>query len=120
MQGPRRHSVQSNATLTVTGNSGTLKNLGLSAMPDVVITVAVHGTVSGTSPTLQVTLYAKDDQGNKYQLWQSSSITATNNFQRAQVTGAIDPNFEVDWVIGGTTPSFGGVDINLYMSSPDS
>ena len=120
MQAPRKHAVQVGATLTASGNSGNLKNLGLSASPDVVICVAVHGAVVGTSPTLQVTLYTVDDLGNMYQVWQGASIIATNTFQRQQIVGTIDPTFYVSWVIGGSGgPSFAGVDITLYMSSPD-
>lgn len=126
MQGPRKHAIKTAATITASGNSTTdnsgvpLKNLGLSANPDMVIVVAVTGAVGGTSPTLQVTLYAVDDAGNKYQLWQGASITATNTFQRQQVSGVIDPNIEVDYTTGGTSPSFAGVSIFVYMSSPDS
>lgn len=118
MQGPRKHEVQVNTTIAAAGNSGQLPNLGLSAMPDVIIAIAVKGTPTGTNPTLQFTLYAVDHAGNKYQIWQGANITAAG-VQRAQVSGCIDPFFEVDWATGGTSPSFPNVYVTLYMSSPD-
>lgn len=119
---PRRHQIQKNATLTATGNSGLIPNLGRSDNPTIVLLVDVQGAVSGTSPSLTVSLYAQpiDSDHRPALVGSASAITgATSSPQRVVFQNVMEQELEVVWTITGTTPSFGGVYIDLIMSSPD-
>lgn len=117
---PRRHQVLSGATLTASGNSGTLPNLDRSLNPTIVALLDVSGTVSGTSPNLTVTVSGWTDTQRKVVLGTFTAVTATMTAPaRLVISNALEDNIEVEWAITGTTPSFGGVSINLLMSSPD-
>lgn len=117
---PRRHSVLNNATLTTTGNSGTLPNLDRSLNPTVVAVLDIQGPVTGTSPSLTITVYGWTDSNRKAQLYQfTAQLTQLAAPLRQVISNALEDKLEVDWVISGTTPSFGGVSLDLLMSSPD-
>ena len=62
--------------------------------------------VSGTSPTLDVYVEAKDQLSNKYKVvWQQTGITGTGTFWSDVLTLPYK-YVRVRWVIGGTSPSF--------------
>jgi hypothetical protein len=119
MAKPRRHQAM-NGTYTASGNSGTLANLGQDNNPTVVAFLDVQGPVSGTSPSLTITIYGFADGGRKAQLGQFTAVTASlSGPQRLVIHDVMEDNIEVDWAISGTTPSFGGVTCDLFFSSPD-
>lgn len=117
---PRRHQVLNGATLTASGNSGTLSNLDRSLNPTIVALLDVSGTVSGTTPSLTVTVSGWTDTQRKVVLATFTAVTATMTAPaRTVISNVLEDQLEVEWAITGTTPSFGGVNINLLMSSPD-
>jgi hypothetical protein len=62
--------------------------------------------VSGTSPTLDVYVEAKDQLSSKYKVvWQQTGITGTGTFWSDVLTLPYK-YVRVRWVIGGTSPSF--------------
>lgn len=120
MAANRRHQVQNAATLTASGNSGMLPNLGESSNPTVIVYIDVTGAVTNGGGTLQVTVYGSSDGSRTAQLAQDATINATlSGPHRLVIHDVLDPNIEVAWVIGGTTPSYAGVNIDVYMTSPD-
>ena len=127
-------------TITATGNSGAWQTPGvppwtpnyLSAVDlrfveDVWLTVAVGGSVTGTTPTLTVSLNVFDDKGHLFNAYAfSSGGILTASVLTAQVSlgkhGSaasayiVFPEWgQVSWTIGGTaTPTFPGTEISLY------
>jgi hypothetical protein len=80
--------------------------------------------VSGTTPSLTVTVSSQiPDTGYRpTQVGTSTAITATlsgGSPQRIVIHDVLEGDLQVNWVISGTTPSFGGVYIDVVMSSPD-
>lgn len=107
-------------TIAANGNSGVIN-----VMPyqNIALLIAALGTPTGTSPTLQFTVTAEDNQGNQFSLGtgaQSTSITAAGNQMLSLGLGlSSTPIFIpqlvlVSWVVGGTTPSFPNVQVSLY------
>jgi hypothetical protein len=67
--------------------------------------------VSGTSPTIQFFIDRKDIFGNYYNIWQSSSFSATGQASTtigafATINQALGATVKLRWTIGGTSPSF--------------
>lgn len=91
----------------------------------------VTGTVGGTSPTLNVYIQTSDDDTHWNDRVAFNQVTATGNFQEAAISadasmaptafktnaltagtvlnGPLGKYVQASWVVGGTTPSFGGV-----------
>src|SRR5262249_4031535 len=99
---------RSNATVTASGN---LAGFNLGEGAEIRVAYQVTGTVSGTSPTLDVKLQDSAD-GSSY----ADAGVSTRQFT------ATDQHDEIYWrtqpgrpyvrlveTVGGTTPSFGGV-----------
>lgn len=62
--------------------------------------------VSGTTPTLNVTIEGKDPTSGKYfTIGTFTQLTAIGN-QRITIPQLLDSNIRVNYQIGGTTPSF--------------
>jgi len=124
-------------TLTASGNSGSWSSSNPNAkspvdlrwVDDVWMSVSVAGA-SGTTPTLKVNLNAFDDQGNLFGGGASPLLVAPAS---GSITGAgqtvvfggrhggsggsyfVLPEWgQVSWTLGGTSPSFTGVEIALY------
>lgn len=102
-----------NATITANGNSSIL-DLGPSAAGGEWHEFAVTGTVSGTTPTLTVTVQASDSAS-----FASGTRTigvfaiGTGVFNATGQKDCINVQHEeryirYNYVVGGTTPSFGG------------
>lgn len=81
---------------------------------------------TGTTPTLTVTLNRFDNQGNAWTVISLPAVNATGPANGKQVDfgkhGGSTGNFvvlpawgQVSWVVGGTTPSFTGVEIELWV-----
>lgn len=92
------------AARTTTGNSGFITQ---GAPNNSSIFAVLVTAVSGTNPTLDVTVNETADNGvsNLIKRYDFDRITATGQFQSGplQITSN---KFELSWVIGGTTPSF--------------
>ncbi len=96
------------AARTTSSNSGTAQQLGaVSATQRVYAGLHVFA-VSGTTPTLAVTVRSDDAVGFASPTTQITFTTATTaSAQFASAAGAItDTYWRVDWTIAGTTPSF--------------
>jgi hypothetical protein len=116
---PRMHQVI-NGAVSASGNSGPLKNLGRSENPTIVAYLDVQGTVTGTSPSLTVTVYGSVDGVRFAQIATFTAVTATlTGPQRVVIQNALDPYLEVAWSVSGTSPVFNGVTCELLMTSPD-
>lgn len=120
MLGPRRHQVLAQsgngATISGAGNSGSspyLQNLTQHANPIVIVDASAQG-VAGTN--LVFTVYAVDDVGNQYSLG-TLTLTPSAKQQRGVYTGVIEPSLYVSWLPTGGNST--GVDLNIYMTSPD-
>lgn len=123
-------NAQTNTTITANGSS-------TYAVPGGVRFVSafltVIGTVSGTTPTLNVQLQLQDPQGQALYIAPnaliSANCTATSCIQQISVgptfsntanvsaIGILTQNIKVVWTVGGTTPSFGGSYITLVWSN---
>lgn len=109
-----------NGTITASGNSGALPNLGESKNPTVVAILDVSGTVSGTSPSMTITVEGSYDGVRFYTLATFTAVTAAlSSPQRQIISNVLEPYLQVSWSVTGTTPSFGGASCELIMSSPD-
>lgn len=103
------------ATLTASGASDPID---LGRHTHVWLTLYVKGAVSGTTPSLTVTLEQEDGLGNWLTIKQMTAITSGPNFTTNGVGGPADPipltrRARVRWTVTGTTPQFLDVDITL-------
>jgi hypothetical protein len=109
-----QHTQAFSGTITASGNSGYLPNLSQNGE---VVALVNSGTVTGTTPSLTVTVYgALTSGGPLEQLVAFTAITSTQaNVVRQALTEVISPFVYVAWVVSGTTPSFAGASIDLLF-----
>lgn len=116
--------LESNATPTASGSATVAVPQGaISAM----VVCSVTGTVSGTSPTLNISIQPRDPTASVQvgSALTSANITATSG-SAVLVVGPtcpsvanisqpiiLSPTVHVSWTLGGTTPSFGGTTISI-------
>jgi len=104
-------NVLSNASITSNGSSS---NYGTGPYRNFLVTIYV-GSVSGTSPSLTVYFNAYD--GNSGQSIPMASATLTSAGGTYIYVHDFPGNkFNISWVVGGTSPSFGSVYISVYES----
>jgi hypothetical protein len=104
-------SVLSNASITSNGSTG---NYNASIYRNFLVTIYV-GSVSGTSPSLTVYFNAYDS--NSGQSIPMASVTLTSaGATYILVQDFPGGTFNLSWVVGGTSPSFGSVYISVYES----
>lgn len=116
---PKRVQAIANQTITASGNSGTFNNPSTAQNPMMEAIFSVTGAVSGTTPSLTVSVYEVDPiTGNNVLLGSFTAVTATNNEQRLAFQPVFANQLYVAWVVSGTTPSFAGVECDLYFT-PD-
>lgn len=117
----RRHAAIPSQTITASGNSGPLTNLGQSVNPTVIAILDVQGPVAGTTPSMTVTVYSVTDEGRLISLASFAAVTGVlANPLRLVIQNVLEPNIQVGWAVSGSGASFGGVTCDLYMTSPDS
>jgi len=103
--------VLSNASITSNGSSS---NYSTGPYKNFLVTVYV-GSVSGTSPSLTVYFNAYDS--NSGQSIPLASATLTSAGATYMLVQDFPGNyFNISWVVGGTSPSFGSVFISVYES----
>ena len=115
-----RYDILSNATLTVTTSFGIRRasqNARDGGNAALLLSVAVHGTVSGTSPTLQIGTAASH---NGTALWETealtTSITVTDTQQQRTHTAdvqAVREYIRLRMVLTGTSASFAGTYLTI-------
>lgn len=89
-------------TQTATGNSADI-DLSLIKLASLILNISA---VSGTAPTLVVSIQAKDPiSGNYVQISAFASQSATGTLRLANLS-AVGSLVRIVWTIGGTTPSF--------------
>lgn len=100
------------APLTVTGNSGILANN--SGLNSIDVEIYITAAPTGTTPTLTVQLMGSLDGVNFYNI--GSATASLNATGRTLLTNSNvdEPYLKLAYTLGGTTPSFGGVEINAY------
>lgn len=99
-------TVLASQTITANVNSATLT---LSNLTPTIVAYLNVSAVSGTTPTMTVTLQDSPDGVNWYNLPSGafSAATAVGTSRLAlPATTAVGPNFRASVVVGGTTPSF--------------
>ena len=102
----------SNATITANTNSAGF-NVGEGA--ELRFQLEVTGTVSGTSPTLDAKIQDSADGSS----WADTGVaftqvTATGARQQREFkTKQGRPHVRVAYTVGGTSPSFGGVNVRI-------
>lgn len=96
------------AARTTSSNSGTALQLGAVSATQRLYAALHVFAASGTTPTLAVTVRSDNGVGFGTPVTQITFTSATGvTSQFSSVAGAItDDWWRVDWVVGGTTPSF--------------
>jgi len=103
--------VLSNASITSNGSSSTI---GAGPYRNFLVTIYV-GSVSGTSPSL--TVYFNVYDSNSGQSIPIASVTLTSAGATYMLVQDFPGQwFNISWVVGGTSPSFGSVYISVYES----
>jgi hypothetical protein len=103
--------ILSNATITSNGSSS---NYYAYNYKNFLVLITV-GSVSGTSPSLTVSF-------NAYDFWLNASVSlATVTITSAGTYSMVINNFpgewfNISWTVGGTSPSFGTVNIHVFES----
>jgi hypothetical protein len=115
---PRQYQVLHGTTITATGNSGPLPNIGEANSPYIVILINCPNAPTGTTPSVTFSLVSVLPDGSTVLIVAGTAITAAGQ-QRITASGVIDGTLEVVWTVSGTSPSFTGVNVDLFMSSPD-
>lgn len=97
---------------TATGNSGDIQVAGpLIGATDELAFDANVSAVSGTTPSLTLSIQRKGADGNYYTIWTGTALTAAGpqsaSIGKGQATNAdFDAIVRIVWTISGTTPSF--------------
>lgn len=123
---PRRHQILNGVNLvdtTSSADSGDLANLSTDILPTVVVVAQVKGAVTGTSPTLDISVLAKEASGDYAVLGSFTQIIATSGTApvRLVLHDVLEDTLKFKYTVGGTaTPTFNNVFIDAYFSSPSS
>jgi len=104
-------SVLSNASIT---NNGSSSNYNAGPYRKFLVTIYV-GSVSGTSPSLTVYFNAYDSYSGQSIPMASVTLTSAGGTY-ILVQDFPGGAFNLSWVVGGTSPSFGSVYISVYES----
>lgn len=122
--GPGTTLTASSATAAYsTANPNAATPIDLRFTTDLALMVYVTGAVSGTTPSLVVSLGTYDAAGNLFpSVLATAAITATATGKAAYgglfsggSSQIVYPEWgQVSWALTGTTPSFAGVEISLY------
>jgi hypothetical protein len=104
-------SVLSNASITSNGSSS---NYNAGPYRNFLVTIYV-GSVSGTSPSLTVYFNAYDQYSGQSIPMASATLTSAGGTY-IYVHDFPGNTFNISWVVGGTSPSFGSVYISVYES----
>jgi hypothetical protein len=121
MAGPCRHSVKP-ATITAAGNSGSLTNLGESSNPTVVAFLTIAGPVTNGGGVLTINIDGSPDGTNWANIGSftgQGAATAAGVALRLVLSGVVELNIRVSWTATGSGYSYAGVDVELFMTSPD-
>lgn len=104
------NSILNNQTITVSGTGIHRDN----ATSQVVLFWNISGPVTGGSPTIQFTLAEVDPNDETTTNGQSisSSIITSTNVGSIVLNKVNSPTLLVSWIVGGSSPSFGGVSLS--------
>ena len=116
-----RQQLASGATITATGyTAGTPFNnpqTESEVQGGVVISVlaTATGAVTGTTPTLNFVIEVSVNGTDWYTVATMTNLTTSGNSQRLTASGIVEPFIRVSQNVGGTTPSFGGVNVDVIL-----
>lgn len=116
-----REQLVSNATVNTTGYAaGTQFNNPMFESDDtggvvVAVLAKVTGTVTGTSPTLSYVIETSVNGTDWYTVATMTNLTSSGNSQRLVATGIVEPLIRVSRNVGGTTPVFNGVNVDVVL-----
>ncbi len=94
-------NIKSSGAITANGNSGAVD---VSDVEKIIIKTVVSA-VSGTSPTLDITIKDSDDGSTWDTVESLTQITAAGTVN-TRLTKPTRRYIRVDWTVGGTLPSF--------------
>lgn len=102
-------SILTNTTVTTNGSQIISKNNF--GVQEINLIVNVTDSISGTTPTLQFTIQEIDPGNNTTTFGNISTTTVINvtGVYTATLNSCVSSAVKVSWVVGGTSPSFGGV-----------
>lgn len=106
--------VLTNQTLTASGTSQIFDQF--STTKEVTVVVTISGAVTGTTPTLQFTLWNMDQTGNIFSP-ASSSVYTSGVTPNTFLFTVKSSRLQLNWTVTGTTPSFGGVYVSFISST---
>jgi len=106
------YGVLNNASITSNGSSG---NIYPGPYKNFLVFIYV-GSVSGTSPSLTVYFNAYDNYGSGKSVPMASVTLTSAGATYILVQDFPGQAFNISWVVGGTSPSFGSVYITVYGS----
>ena len=120
---PRRHQVisASGAAITASSTSSKLNNLNnVGPQTEMEAILSCAGPVTGTTPSLTVSIYEVDPvTGLDVLMGSFTPVTGVlANPLRLPFNSLFGFQFHVGWVVSGTSPSFSGVELDLYHT-PD-
>lgn len=119
---PRRIQVlaAANPAIVASGNSGNLSDLSTAPNTEFECVLSCAGPVSGTSPSMTVSIYEIDPvTGLQVLLGSFSAVTGVlTNPLRLPFQSVFAQQIYVAWVVTGTNPSFGAVELDIYYT-PD-
>jgi hypothetical protein len=111
----------SGGTLVLDAGNAPYKNIGQSQNPVLTAMIFIEGAPTGTNPTVQFFLQVSADGVNFISVANTPVINSTGLFRLVTPPNILEPFVQMIAVIGGTsTPTFPDVDIDLFMTSPDS
>lgn len=104
--------LRSTTTITADGNSGTSAEDFIGDDP-LIFELRVDGPVTGTSPTLNVTIEDSIDGGTTWHTLTTFTQATAVTREVKRVAQPVGRKLRASWTTGGTTPSFGGVSIKV-------
>lgn len=103
-----------NQTLTTSGSSQIFDQFTVEKEITIVVTVA--GPVTGTTPTLQFTMWNLDQTNAVFASATSSTFTTSTTASTFLFT-IKSSRAQLNWTVGGSSPSFGGVYVSFISSN---
>ena len=109
-------------TLTASGASASFQTPSGDSGRQGLAYLVIAGPVSGTSPSLTVSIQGSPDGTNWATLASfaaQTAATAAGVAIRLALSQVLEPFVRVSYTISGTTPSFGGVSVTLFFSDDE-
>ena len=109
-------------TITATGASAAFDNLCGDNGRMAVVEMIIAGPVTGTTPSMTVSVQGSIDGTNWDTIASYTAQTAATGAGvalRLALTSVLEPQLRVSWTVSGTTPSFGAVSVWVLFSDDE-